>query len=99
MKILDKMPEIPEKLVDHLIGNLGEGYILFFAGCWHVYGTYSPVFSSGGIPHPVHFREGMEIRNAIRESGMCEDWDSEILDDIWCYVIDKVVKRYTEQKR
>ena len=98
MKILDSMPKIPDKLVDHLVDSLGHGYILFFAGCWHAYGTYSPVMK-GTIPHPVHFREGMEIRNAIRESGMCDDWDCEVLDGMWTHVIDKVIKRYIEKYR
>lgn len=39
------------------------------------------------IPHPVHAREGMIIRNAMRKSGLCKDWDAHDYDDNWIRVV------------
>lgn len=40
-----------------------------------------------GIPHPVHFREGMAVRNFLRAQPECENWDAHDLDDTWCFIV------------
>lgn len=43
--------------------------------CWNHY----------GIPHSVHFREGMAIRNYMRKWAMFNQWDDHQFDDNWAY--------------
>jgi hypothetical protein len=62
----------------------------------HFTGTASPVFgrkSNRCIPHPVHFREGMSVRNAMRDSGLCTDWSDHDFDDNWTEVVELAVKQ------
>jgi hypothetical protein len=42
---------------------------------------------SRGVPHPIHFREGMWVRNRLRSSGLCEDWSDHELDDNWAKIV------------
>jgi len=43
-------------------------------------------------PHPTHFREGMEVRNALRESGLCEGWNDHDYDDQWSHIVDRAMR-------
>jgi len=43
-------------------------------------------------PHPIHFREGMQIRNWLRESGLCKDWSDHDLDNNWARVVEKAIE-------
>jgi hypothetical protein len=36
-----------------------------------------------GIPHPVHFREGMQIRNWLRKQPETKGWTDYDYDDKW----------------
>jgi len=49
------------------------------------------------IPHPIHFREGMEIRNKLRETGLCDDWSDHDLDNNWHRIVEKAIED-TEEK-
>jgi len=35
------------------------------------------------FPHCIHFKEGMLIRNLMRESGMCDNFTATDLDNTW----------------
>jgi len=50
----------------------------------------------GSIPHPVHFREGMQVRNAMRNSGLCKHWTDHDFDDAWTRVVRKAIKEEDE---
>ena len=39
----------------------------------------------------VHFREGMQVRNFMRMTGLCNDWTDHELDDNWMKVIEKAM--------
>lgn len=49
------------------------------------------------IPHPVHFREGMHIRNLLRECKDCKDWTDHDFDENWFKIADRVIKKHIEQ--
>jgi hypothetical protein len=53
-----------------------------------------PVRGPRLIPHPVHFREGMQIRNWLRESGLCKDWSDHDLDNNWHRVVNKIIEEH-----
>lgn len=44
-----------------------------------------------GIPHPVHFREGMSIRNFLRRSGLCTGWTHGDLEALWDQVTKEAI--------
>lgn len=70
---------------------LGKDGTRFFLKNWLKYGTVSPVFSNEGIPHAVHFREGMQVRNFLRKQEECEGWDSVKLDDNWIEIVEEAI--------
>lgn len=79
--------EIPKPLVKALRAWLGDNGIYFFSMCLAEYGTVSPILR-GRIPHPVHWREGMTVRNFMRRSGFCDGWTDNELDETWCAAVE-----------
>lgn len=65
--------------IGYLLEWLGYDGVAFFQMCADEYDSTAPVWvttADGGspdrpralqLPHPVHFREGMQVRNAMRE--------------------------------
>ena len=83
--------EIAYSLVEEVKRFLGKDGIDFFKECLLKYGTVSPVWMEYGIPHPVHFREGMQVRNFMRSTKYCDNWDSHDFDNNWITVIEKAI--------
>lgn len=93
-------PVIVEKLMEFL----GVDGISFFEMCMEEYESYTPVWSerleNGTIlPHPVHLREGMQVRNYLRHASVEDQTDGSItiftsnhLDDIYVGYIDAALK-------
>lgn len=54
------------------------------------HGKVDPVIFDGPIPHPVHFREGMAVRNQIRKMFPGDFTDHE-LDDMWAGIVDEAI--------
>lgn len=71
---------------------LGEKGIDFFRGIKKKHGRIDAVWMEDGIPHPVHFREGMQVRNQLRTIEECNDWNAHDLDDSWVGVIEEAIK-------
>ncbi len=73
---------------------LGQDGISYFRHLKGLTGEYSPVlrlnYERKGIPtHPVHFREGMSIRNWMRTREEYKLLDSEKLDSEWIVLVEK----------
>jgi len=91
--------EIPETLIEKVRAWLGDEGQKHFQAYQDEFGTVSPVYSiprnkgprSGGFPHPVHFREGMQVRNFLRKCEECVKWDDHELDDNWADVVTKAI--------
>jgi len=83
--------EIPAGLIEKVQAWLGRNGVEWFRGVKKKHGGVSAVFSSGGIPHPVHFREGMQVRNFMRSTGLCEGWNSHDYDNNWSRVVEKAI--------
>jgi len=83
--------EIPSGLVEKTRTWLGKKGIDFFKEMKEKHGEYAAVFMEGRLPHAVHFREGMQVRNFMRKNG-CENWDAHDLDDSWVSLITEVVE-------
>jgi hypothetical protein len=43
-------------------------------------------------PHPIHLREGMWVRNRLRDSGLCRDWSDHDFDNNWARVVERVIE-------
>jgi hypothetical protein len=85
--VTGRQREIPEALAKALRAWLGDDGVEFFALCLADHGTVSPVLP-GRIPHPVHWREGMSVRNFMRRSGFCEGWTDHELDEAWSRAVE-----------
>lgn len=81
-------PALPERMAEWL----GKDGIEFFYHCLVLYGNISPVYSGGvaggvKIPHAVHFQEGMQVRNFMRDTKLCLGWSAIDYDDRWEEVV------------
>ena len=90
--------KIQENIVDSIIDFLGEENLRWFKHLKGLTGTYAPVLKLNVkrkfIPtHPVHFREGMQIRNHLRSLPECSEWSDHDFDNHWTSVIDIAVKK------
>jgi hypothetical protein len=56
------------------------------------YKTVSPVFVDNGIPHPVYFIEGMQVRNFLRTLEECKDWTDHDFDNQWAKIINQAIE-------
>lgn len=70
---------------------LGEDGIRFFREVKQEHGKVDAVWNEGGIPHPVHFREGMQVRNKLRELTNFS-WTAHEYDDRWVGIIEEAIK-------
>lgn len=90
------MKNISESLVDKVFNWMGRENIIWFKHVKGLKGSVNAVLSLNyakkKIPgHPIHLREGMQIRNFMRMQDECEEWDSEDFDNGWVLVIEKCI--------
>jgi hypothetical protein len=83
--------DLPYGLIEDVRKWLGGDGRDLFLTYYKEHGTVSPVLSGEGMPHPVHFREGMQVRNFMRKTGLCEDWNAHDYDDNWQEVVRKAI--------
>jgi len=87
--------EISPELVEETKEFIKEDGIKFFKKMKQTYGEYDAVFMEPGpfpLPHPVHLREGMYVRNFMRSTNHCKDWTAHDFDDSWVSLITKVIE-------
>jgi hypothetical protein len=77
-------------LVPEIKKWLGIQGINFFKDIKRKYGTLLAVWDEGGIPHCVHFREGMSVRNKLREL-TDGNWSSNEYDNTWVDIIEECI--------
>lgn len=84
------MPEITDDLVNSVRDWLGEAGVRHFRGIRAGHGRIDAVWNEGGIPHMVHFREGMQVRNKLRDltNGI---WSAHEYDDNWVAVVERAI--------
>lgn len=69
---------------------LGQRGADFFSGLKRDHGRINVVIS-GKPPHAVHFREGMQVRNWLREQPECRAWDAHMLDKMWVPLVERAL--------
>lgn len=70
---------------------LGPDGIKFFHDIKAKHGTLLAVWIEGGIPHSVHFREGMQVRNFLRTITN-HSWTAIEYDDHWTQIVEEAIK-------
>jgi len=75
---------------------LGKEGISFFTKVHKEHGTLNcclepDVISGITCPHPVHFREGMQVRNFLRTLEETECWDAHDFDNRWELIVKKAI--------
>jgi len=83
--------KIPGSLVIRLREFLGYDGCAWFMMHKENTGTVSPLLRVRGMPHPVHFREGMQIRNFMRTCPECEGWTDHDFDNNWAKAIELAI--------
>lgn len=86
--------------IGYLLEWLGYDGVAFFMLLLEHFGELAPVIPvKGGPPHPVHFREGMAVRNAMREvhkrMGM-GTYSANFYDDHWQAAVQAALKMCEE---
>lgn len=84
---------ITDEMVQVIKNYLGKDGIAFFRELKEKYNDISPVIIEGSLPHPVHFREGMSVRNALRNAKVCpKDWGPHEYDDNWTEIVERAIQ-------
>lgn len=83
--------EPSELIVSETKKWLGKDGHDFFSEVYDKYGTLIAVWRDGGIPHPVHWREGMTVRNFLRGLDETKGWSGHDFDNRWEVVVLKAI--------
>lgn len=87
-------------IVDKLKAWLGDAGIKHFREIKEKHGTVLASWMDGGIPHVVHFREGMMVRNKLREiMNYADKYEDHWYDDNWAELIDLCLESNNESVR
>jgi len=82
---------ISDELVKKVRKWLGKDGLEFFEWCLKEHGRIDAVYMKEGIPYPVHFRDGMSVRNYMRYTRLCKKWYDHDFDDNWVRVVQKAL--------
>ena len=83
---------IPNSLIEKVRKFLGSDGIDFFKKVYEEHGHINAVWMEGKIPHPVHFQEGMQVRNFMRRQMECKGWGDHDYDNRWVEVVELTIK-------
>ena len=83
---------LPPEFFEAFRSWLGPTGQRFFRHCYGLTGTVSPVLKLNVVKrhipsHPVHFREGMQVRNYLRTRAEFSGASAQDLDDVWGSVV------------
>lgn len=85
---------VNEEIIENTRRWLGPEGTSFFRGLKEKYGSVAPVYpepTDPSLPHPVHFREGMQVRNFLRQITN-NSWTAQEYDDRWIGIIEKAIE-------
>ena len=97
------MKRIPDSAVDKFTIWMGDENLRWFKHLKGLFGTYSPVIKLNAkrkfIPvHPVHLREGMQVRNWMRKQIEFKDFSDTDFDDNCQKLVHEAISIYIELK-
>lgn len=90
------MSKITNELIQEMQKWLGDKGVKFFRDLKEEHGRVDPCLSIDcsphpPLPHPVHFREGIAVRNKMREL-TAYSWTDHEYDDNWVEVIERAIQ-------
>lgn len=80
-----------DNIIEPLSKWLGKSGLDFFREIKSKYGRVDAIFMEGKFPHMVHFREGMSVRNKLRELTN-NSWSTNEYDDNWANIVEKCLE-------
>lgn len=94
---------VPEAITQQVADYLGEENIRYFKHIRGLKGEINTILrlnrSKKGIPfHPIHLREGMQIRNFLRSLDECKDWHHLDFENEWITILDILVDNLEKEK-
>lgn len=91
-----------QDIIDKLHEWLGKDGRHYFRTLQKFYGTVIPVIKvkigrklTGPrcyVPYPIHLREGMQVRNFLRELDECTDWTHDQFENDYVSYIEEAMK-------
>ena len=91
------MKYVPSEIIIEAVRKwLGKTGLRLFRHYKGITGRVDPVFGmtkKRRLPHPVHFREGMQIRNFLRTLDECKAWTDHDYDNRWAAVIEAAIRK------
>lgn len=94
--------QVPQSVIDCVGEFLGKDNIRWFYWVKRLKGSINCVlklnFKRKFIPvHPIHLREGMQIRNFMRLLPECKEWTDHDFDDNWVLVIEVLINQWEKK--
>lgn len=88
---------IPQSLVEKTFNWMGREGVIWFKHIKGLKGSVNEVlklnYKRKGIPaHPIHFREGMQIRNFLRKQDECQNWTHVDFECEWATVVNRCIE-------
>ena len=83
---------VTDAVVAALKAWLGDVGIQHFRDIRDKHGRIDAVWMDGKLPHPVHFREGMQVRNCMRGLDDCSDWNDHDFDNNWVHAVECAIE-------
>lgn len=61
------------------------------------HGCVDAVWNDDGLPHSVHFREGIQVRNKLRKLTDYA-WTDHQYDDRWVTIVEQAIEEYPRRQ-
>lgn len=96
------MTVVEQTLIDKVFDFLGRENVLWFKHIKGLKGNINCIlrlnFDRKHIPiHPIHLREGMQIRNFLRKQPECKGWNDFDYDELWIPIVEKCFEKLNTQ--
>lgn len=84
---------VPVTLLAKVRYWLKDNGVKYFSDILEKHLRIDAVWSEGSIPHIVHFQEGIQVRNFLRDQSECDSWDDHNFDNQWITVIKTILDK------
>lgn len=97
---MDNNTQFPTDLIKRLGAWLGPENIRYFKHIKGLKGSVNTVLKLNpkkhiGPGHPIHFREGMQIRNWLRTQPETSGWNDADFDNHWAHAVELAIAEWT----
>lgn len=94
---------ITEDMIESVRKFIGDDNVRWFAHVKGLKGSVNSVLRLNAnkkfLPvHPIHLREGMQIRNHLRRHPDSKGWNDEDFDNAWVMIINHLIECFKQRK-